>query len=103
MLAAHESLAAGIYGELAELGLRVGDDVSVVCTFPTLDTRALLPALSHFDADLDGVGVALAEQLIALLPANQAERRHLPSRLVPLRFVACASHRPAPAPVAETT
>jgi DNA-binding LacI/PurR family transcriptional regulator len=99
VLAAHESFAAGLYGDLADAGLRVGDDVSVICTFPTLDTRTLVPTLSYFDADLDAAGIALAEQLIALLPDGRAERRRPPSTLVPLRFVAGVSHRPAPEPV----
>ena len=76
---------------LAELGLRVGSDVSIVRTFPAVDTRALIPQLSHFHADLDAVGIALAEQLIALLPDSPADRR-LSSTLVPLRFVPRASH-----------
>ena len=69
----------------------------MVCTFPAVDTRSLVPALSHFDADLDAVGVALAERLIALTPerAGSAARRSA-SALVPLRFAARASHGRAP-------
>ena len=64
ILATHECLANAVYSELSDLGLRIGHDVSVICTFPVLDARGLVPALSHFDADLDAVGVALAEELI---------------------------------------
>jgi DNA-binding LacI/PurR family transcriptional regulator len=99
VLAAHESLAAGLYSDLAEMGLTVGREVSVICTFPIIDTRALVPSLSHFDADLDAVGIALAEHLIALLPDGGGERHPLTSTLVPLRFVARASHGRAPEPV----
>lgn len=94
-LATHESLAAGLYVDLAGIGLAVGSDVSVICTFPAVDTRGIVPALSHFQADLDAVGVALAQHLIAACPDSQIAPP--PSTLVPLRFLARASHgRAAP-------
>jgi DNA-binding LacI/PurR family transcriptional regulator len=102
VLATHESFAAGLYTALDELGLKVGSQVSVVCTFPALDTRWLVPALSHFHADLDAVGIALAEQLIARLPENQAEAP-APAALVPLRFVPRASHGRAEIAVQRVT
>ena len=94
LLATHESLAAGLYVDFAEIGLAVGSDVSVVCTFPAVDTRGIIPALSHFQADLDAVGVALAGHLVARMPDSEA----LPpeSTLVPLRFAARASYGRAP-------
>lgn len=92
ILTTHECLAAALYEQLAELGLRVGSDVSVICTFPSIDTRGLSPALSHFQADLDAVGTALADQLVALLAENPADQRRLPSTLAPLRFAPRASH-----------
>ena len=73
VLAAHESLAIALYDEFARLGRRVGPEVSVICIFPVIGARGLLPALSYFDADLDAVGVALAEHLIALLPDAPAD------------------------------
>jgi DNA-binding LacI/PurR family transcriptional regulator len=101
ILATHECLANAVYSELSDLGLRIGHDVSVICTFPVLDARGLVPALSHFDADLDAVGVALAEELIPRVTTGRAggglNGPH--ARLVPLRFVARASHGRAPAPV----
>lgn len=94
VLATHECIAATLYADFAEMGLAVGGDVSVACTFPALGTRNLMPALTHFDADLDAVGVALAEQLLAPEgPSGEA------STLVPLSFVPRASLRPARAPV----
>jgi DNA-binding LacI/PurR family transcriptional regulator len=99
VLATHESIATALYGELADIGLRVGEDVSVVCTFPVLDARGLVPALSHFDADLDAVGVALAEELIPRLTSTPAAATSFRFRLAPLRFVARASHGRAPVPV----
>ena len=75
MLATHECIAATLYTDLGGLGLDIGTDVSVVCTFPAVDTRSLVPALSHFNADLDAVGIALAETLIGLLPDAPVELR----------------------------
>ena len=78
--------------------------MSVVCTFPAVDTRSLVPALSHFDADLDAVGIALAETLIGA-PARQrrADRRRPRSQLVPLVFAPRASHGRAAEPGQSVT
>ena len=95
VLTTHESLAAGLYVDFAEIGLAVGSDVSVVCTFPAIDTRGIVPALSHFQADLDAVGVALAGHVVARLP--ESGEAPPASTLVPLRFAPRASHgRAAP-------
>lgn len=92
VLATHESVASGLYADLGGLGLQVGRDVSVICIFPALETRTLAPALSHFDADLDAVGVALAEQLIARMPDAPGGTGAPAPTLVPLRFAPRASH-----------
>ena len=96
ILATHECIAATLYDDLAGAGLEIGRDVSVVCTFPAVDTRSLMPALSHFSADLDAVGIALADTLIGLLPDTAADapadRRRTRSQLVPLVFAPRASH-----------
>jgi DNA-binding LacI/PurR family transcriptional regulator len=91
ILASHEHRCAALYARFAELGLTIGRDVSIVCTFPVLDAQALSPSLSHFDADLEAVGVALAERLLPALTGGRAEPVPLPT-LVPLRFVPLASH-----------
>ncbi|MFO1142789.1 MAG: LacI family DNA-binding transcriptional regulator [Amaricoccus sp.] len=96
VLATHEGIAATLYGDLAELGLTVGSDVSVICTFPVLDARGLVPRLSHFHADLEGVGVALGERLLGDTADAEAP---LGSMLFPMQFVARASHGRAPLPV----
>lgn len=101
LLVSHESLAASVYVDLAEIGLVIGSDVSVVCTFPAVDTRGIAPALSHFQADLDAVGVALAHHLLARLP--DSDETPPPSSLVPLRFAARASHGRAPVRVQSVT
>lgn len=92
VIATHEALAAALYGELAELGLRVGEDVSVICTFPSVDTRGLVPALSYFGSDLDTVGMALAEYLIGLQPDAPAGSARPASTLLTLHFTPRASH-----------
>ena len=92
ILATHESIAAALYRDLAELGLRVGVDVSVICIFPSVETRALVPPLTHFDTDLDAVGTALAEYLLALQPDAPTGAVPRPATLVPLRFAPRASH-----------
>ncbi len=99
VLATHECLASALYSELADLGLRIGRDVSIICTFPVLDARGLVPALSYFDADLDAVGMALAAQLIPRVTGESAVAAGPRAHLVPLRFVARASHGRAQVPV----
>lgn len=91
ILATHECIAGTLYADLGRLGLAIGRDVSLICTFPAIDTRALVPALSHFSADLDAVGVALADTLTGLLSDSAVRPR---SRLVPLAFKPAASHGP---------
>ncbi len=92
VLAGHEGIAARLYGDLAENGLRVGRDVALISTSPIVDNGMLWPRLTHFDADLDAAGVALAERLCALLPERGAPRRTPPPALIPLRLVTQASH-----------
>jgi DNA-binding LacI/PurR family transcriptional regulator len=99
VLAAHEALAVALYDEAGRLGRRIGPDLSVVSIFPVMAARGLLPALSHFDADLDAVGVALAEHLLAMLPDAPPDVHRPGSRLVPLRFVPRDSHGPLAARV----
>ena len=97
VLASHEALAVALYDEFGHLGRRIGPDVSVICIFPVIGARGLVPALSHFDANLDAVGVALGEHLLSVLPDAPADLGPPPSRLVPLRFVPRDSHQAATA------
>ena len=59
--------------------------------------------LGQRHADLDAVGIALADTLIGLLPETaadtSADRRRPRSQLVPLVFAPRASHARALAPV----
>ena len=101
ILASHEGLAVALYQELANLGRRVGQDVSVVSIFPAIAARTLVPALSCFEADLDAVGAALGEHLLAMLPDAAHDRPRPRSRLVPLRFDPRDSHGPAKSQVRD--
>ena len=92
ILAGHEGIAASLYGDLAEIGLRVGRDVALISASPTVDNRLLSPRLTHFDTDLDVAGVALAERLIAILPERGAARRTPRPALIPVRLVPQSSH-----------
>lgn len=96
-VATHESLAMALYRELGRIGQRVGEDVSVVCTFPPFEARSLVPALSFYNGDLSEVGRELALRLIAQSPEAGAADEVAESKLVPLRFTAGKSHgRTAP-------
>ncbi|MFO1106163.1 MAG: LacI family DNA-binding transcriptional regulator [Amaricoccus sp.] len=92
VLAAHEGIAAALYGDLSELDLRIGRDVALISTSPIIDNRALSPTLTHFSADLDAAGMALAERLLALLPERGIERRPVPPALVPMQLATHSSH-----------
>ncbi len=92
VLTTHESLAGVLYGDFAAMGLKLGEDVSVVCSFPSVDTRSLVPPLSHFGTDLDAIGSALAEYLIGLQPDAPAGSARPAAHLVPLTFAPRASH-----------
>ncbi len=101
LLATHEGHAAALYAELGALGLGIGRDVSVVSAFPAVDTRGIVPALTHFQADLDAVGVALARHLLALTPdCAEAPPK---SSLMPLRIAPRASHGRAAIKVQRVT
>jgi DNA-binding LacI/PurR family transcriptional regulator len=95
ILASHEALAIALYDEFTRLDRHVGVDVSVISIFPVIGARGLTPALSYFETDLEAIGIALAEHLIAMLPDAPPELGRPLSRLVPLRFVPRDSHQPA--------
>ena len=65
----------------------------MVCTFPAVDTRALVPALSHFSADLDARRDRARRDADRAPPRNAASTCAAPrSQLVPLVFAPRASH-----------
>jgi DNA-binding LacI/PurR family transcriptional regulator len=91
-VASHEALAMALYRELARTGRQVGEEVSVVCTFPPFEARTLVPALSHYYGDLAGVGRELALRLLAQSPEAAGSGEMPASKLMPLGFVAAESH-----------
>jgi DNA-binding LacI/PurR family transcriptional regulator len=98
-LAGNESIAAGLYAELAALGRPVGAATAVVSALPALTPEAHVPALTSFDTSLEAVGRALAVQLLARLPGLEP-RRAPPCAPAPTRLVTRASHILRPAPLA---
>lgn len=97
VLATHEALAMALYREFAPSGRRIGDDLSVICSFPPFEARALVPALSYYDADLKAAGRALGQRLMGIGPDASGEPDQVAPPLVPLRFVPRESHRRAAA------
>jgi DNA-binding LacI/PurR family transcriptional regulator len=91
-VATHEALAMALYRELARTGRQVGEEISVVCTFPPFEARTLAPALSHYYGDLAGLGRELALRLIAQSPEAAVVGEVSTSKLMPLGFVAAESH-----------
>ena len=101
MLAAHESVAAMLYRALASAGLEVGRDVAVMSTSPLVDNRALSPALSHFNADLDAAGAALATRLIRSLSGRKPVSPNSEPTLIPMEFTPHQSHLRGPVAAAS--
>ncbi|MBP7001418.1 LacI family DNA-binding transcriptional regulator [Amaricoccus sp.] len=85
-LAGNETIAAGLYRELAALGRPVGRSSSMICALPALAPGAVAPTLSSFETDLDAVGCALGRHLLAILPGF-GPRRAPPVGPTPGRLV----------------
>jgi DNA-binding LacI/PurR family transcriptional regulator len=90
-LAGNESIAAGLYADLATLGRPVGEATAVISAMTALAPECHAPALTSFDTDLDAVGRALAEQLLAVLPGVAPRVAPRPSP-APVRLALRASH-----------
>jgi DNA-binding LacI/PurR family transcriptional regulator len=90
-LAGNEVIAAELCAALAALGRPAGVASSVVSARTVLELERHRPALTSFDTDLDAVGRALAEQLLASLPGVEP-RPAPPMAPVPCRLELRASH-----------
>jgi DNA-binding LacI/PurR family transcriptional regulator len=90
--AANDSMAVGLIYALAEAGLRVPDDISVVGTDDLPESGFLLPPLSTIAMDFEGEGALLMDQLLNLIegPATSAP----PPSLDPPRLIVRGSTRP---------
>lgn len=91
LLTSHESLAAALYRDLGSLGLRIGHDIALISTSPTVDYEALVPRLSHFETDLPAAGRALGERLLDQI--RRGQDRAEGTLLMPMRFRALESHQ----------
>ncbi|TPE52538.1 LacI family DNA-binding transcriptional regulator [Amaricoccus solimangrovi] len=92
VLAGHESVAAALYGDLGGLGLRPGVDIGLISASPTVDNQSLSQTLTHFDADLEAAGGAVAERIVALLSEPGMARKPLGPALMPMRLRIRDSH-----------
>ncbi|MEJ1991190.1 MAG: LacI family DNA-binding transcriptional regulator [Maritimibacter sp.] len=81
------SLTLGLYRGLTEAGIRPGKDIAVIGR-DSPQSAFLTPSLTCFREDLDGLGVALGEALLASMPKYA---RHAPngavSKVWPLELV----------------
>lgn len=64
----NETIALGLYRGLYEAGMRPGRDIAVIGRFSP-QARFLAPTLTCFKLSLRDLGIALAESLLATMPA----------------------------------
>ncbi|ACP23011.1 probable transcriptional regulator protein, LacI family (plasmid) [Sinorhizobium fredii NGR234] len=87
----NETIAIGFYRALSEAGVRPGRDIAVIGRYSP-HAQFLSPSLTCFQLSLRDLGVALAETLLATMPAF---RHHYPSTtantLWPMELVEGAS------------
>jgi DNA-binding LacI/PurR family transcriptional regulator len=70
ILLANEVMTVGVYRGLLEAGVRPGRDIAVIGR-SSPHTHFLSPTLTAFDTSLRDLGIALAESLLATMPAYQ--------------------------------
>ncbi|PZQ52501.1 MAG: LacI family transcriptional regulator [Rhodovulum sulfidophilum] len=92
VLAGHESIAAALYADLGALGIRPGVDIGLVSASPVIDNASLGHVLTHFEADLDATGDALAERITSLLPEFDEAPKPCAPALIPLTLRRRSSH-----------
>lgn len=87
VLLVSESIALGLYRGLAEVGLFPGRDIAVI-GMRSPQAEFLAPSLTYFDLSLRDLGAALAESLLAAMPAYREHYPDAPRRqLWPMSFV----------------
>ncbi|GLQ08792.1 transcriptional regulator [Devosia yakushimensis] len=83
----NEKLSVGLYGGLHEAGLAPGRDIAIIGRDST-HAHYLMPKLTCFSLSLRDLGIALAEALLATMPAYAAQyplgvvRKVVPMELV---------------------
>jgi DNA-binding LacI/PurR family transcriptional regulator len=70
-----EAAAIGMYRRLSELGLKPGEDLSIIGLRDELAVRNLAPRLTCFDVPLHDIGVALSEALLAQMGLRSSSGR----------------------------
>lgn len=90
-----ESNTVGLYGALAEAGLKIGPEISVIVFRENPQLRFLQPSPACFRMALPDLGRAMARTVLALLgeEAEAARQAHI---LWPVEYVAGPSVCPAP-------
>jgi DNA-binding LacI/PurR family transcriptional regulator len=93
LLVMGETAPVGAYRALRGLGLEPGRDIAVVGLRDNPTCQALSPDLTCFTLDLNALGMALAEELVAIL-ADKDGGAHVPlQRRWPMRLRLRDSHR----------
>lgn len=89
------AVSVGLYHGLEEAGLRPGRDVAIIGNnWP--QAQFLSPRLTHFELSLRELGIALAESLLATMPAYREHYADRPSQLIwPMALVEGESDGPA--------
>lgn len=77
----NESIATGLYRGLDEAGVRPGRDIAVIGR-QSLHSHFLSPRLTCFGLSLRDLGIALAESLLATMPAYAQTYAGRPSRML---------------------
>ena len=91
LIMSSEAMTAGLYRGLLEADCVPGRDIAVISR-DSHSTRSLSPALTSFHLNLHELGVALAEALLATMPAYRAAYPGgIVRRVFPTRFVHGAS------------
>jgi len=84
----YELMAIGLYRRLYDAGVQPGRDIAVVGFREEPQARFLTPTLTCFRLELRDLGVALAESLLATLPAFGASYPHVIAQKVwPLELI----------------
>lgn len=82
VFAANDLMAMGALAELRERSISVPDDVKVVGFDDAVVAQAAVPPLTTISQDIEGLGSAVAELMIAKLNGENPSPRILPTTLV---------------------
>ncbi len=89
-----ELMAIGVYTRLAQAGLQVGRDLSVIGFRKNAQLRFLQPTLASFDFDIRALGQAIGEAIVSLTesgPRIEPAHQIWPLTYVPAESVASPS------------